>query len=378
MSVIENNDNIKSGNNAKKETFVVPAVIREEKEVMPLEKAILIALLLHPAVLLILITASFILKFLGIDFNLFNKPDLKPKDIEFVLVEKEAPPIDKNTKNRADRDSRAGGKHDPQRKVSLPQAPAPKAEKPVQRPQPKPQQPKVQPQKVQQPKAEAPKVQKPAPQVQTPAPKAPAPKPNATPALPKPTAKPQSDFNIPIPKSNIPQIAQPTAPVTNAPLGGGAKGSNGSTGGMSSASPSFSPSTSSSAGGGRFNGVSGYGNGNLGNPGPGNPNGAPGIDAIREPDFGPYMKELQRLIKMNWDPPKGNESKRVILLFTIARDGRLLNVNVHRSSGLPAADKAALDAVKLTAPFRPLPPDFRGNSVDIQFTFDYNVFGVSR
>ena len=35
-----------------------------------------------------------------------------------------------------------------------------------------------------------------------------------------------------------------------------------------------------------------------------------------------------------------------------------------------------LDAVKLTAPFRPLPPDFRGDNVDIQFTFDYNVFGI--
>ena len=89
------------------------------------------------------------------------------------------------------------------------------------------------------------------------------------------------------------------------------------------------------------------------------------------------MKELQRRIKMNWDPPKGNESKRVVLLFSIARDGRLLNVKVHRSSGLPAADNAAIDAVKLTAPFRPLPPEFKGNSVDIQFTFDYNVFGVS-
>ena len=88
------------------------------------------------------------------------------------------------------------------------------------------------------------------------------------------------------------------------------------------------------------------------------------------------MTELQRRIKMNWDPPKGNESKRVVLLFSIARDGRLLNVKVHRSSGLATADKAAIDAVKLTAPFRPLPPDFRGDSVDIQFTFDYNVFGI--
>ena len=89
------------------------------------------------------------------------------------------------------------------------------------------------------------------------------------------------------------------------------------------------------------------------------------------------MKELQRRIKMNWDPPKGNESKRVILLFTISRDGRLLNIQVSKSSGLKAADDAAVNAVKLTAPFRPLPPEFRGNSVDIQFTFDYNVLGVS-
>jgi hypothetical protein len=30
------------------------------------------------------------------------------------------------------------------------------------------------------------------------------------------------------------------------------------------------------------------------------------------------MSELQRRIKRNWSPPRGNESKRVILLFKIA------------------------------------------------------------
>ena len=313
---------------------------------------------------------------------------MKPKDIEFVLVEKEAPPIDKNTRNRADKDSQAGGKHDPKRAVSLPQSAAPKApakkptppaKKPaVQKPQPKPQpvaKPQPKPQPTPQPKVE--QVQQPAPK---PVPKTPAPRPQPKPVAPTPTPKLPSDFNIPIPKSAIPQIAQPTtAPVTAAPQIGGSSGSS-----SAAPSPSFSPTTSASkggagatsGGGGRFSNVTGSGSGNLGNPGPGNPNGAPGIDAIKEPDFGPYMKELQRRIKMNWDPPKGNESKRVVLLFSIARDGRLLNVSVHRSSGLPAADKAAIDAVKLTAPFRPLPPDFKGNSVDIQFTFDYNVFGI--
>ena len=388
MSIIKNDDNIKSPKPRKKSIYEVPAVVRKDKEEVSFEKALTIAVLLHPAVILILLLSSFVLKLLGIDFSLFDKPDLKPKDIEFVLVEKEAPPIDKNTRNRSDKNSQAGGKHDPKRKVSLPQQEAPKApakkptppkaqkpatpQKPVAKPQPKPQpvqKPTPKPQ-VQQP------VQKP-----TPAPKPQAPKPTVTPSVPKPTVKPTSNFNIPIPKSAIPQIAQPTtAPVTSAPKVGGSAANSGG-----SAAPSFSPTSSagskgsgsSAGGGGRFSNSSGGGRANLGNPGPGNPNGAPGIDAIKEPDFGPYMKELQRRIKMNWDPPKGNESKRVILLFSIARDGRLLNVKVHRSSGLQSADNAAIEAVKLTAPFRPLPPEFKGQSVDIQFTFDYNVFGIS-
>ena len=89
------------------------------------------------------------------------------------------------------------------------------------------------------------------------------------------------------------------------------------------------------------------------------------------------MRELQRRIKMNWDPPKGNESKRVVLMFKIAKDGRLLSCNVFKSSGLPNADKAAINAVQASAPFRPLPAEFKGPSIDIQFTFDYNVFGAS-
>lgn len=92
-----------------------------------------------------------------------------------------------------------------------------------------------------------------------------------------------------------------------------------------------------------------------------------------EPDFGPYMRNLQSNIKRNWYPPKGNESKRVVLLFKIAKDGRLLSCSVFKSSGKSDADDAAIKAVKLSAPFRPLPKEFKGQSIDIQFTFDYNL-----
>lgn len=96
-----------------------------------------------------------------------------------------------------------------------------------------------------------------------------------------------------------------------------------------------------------------------------------------KPDFDLYMKELQRQIKRNWKPPKDTESKRIVVLFKVSKNGALLSQNVYNSSGNSAADNAALEAVKLAAPFKPLPPEFKGESVDIQFTFDYNVFGAN-
>lgn len=62
---------------------------------------------------------------MGINLSLFKKPQAQlKKDIEFVLVDKEAKPRDPNTRNRADMNSRSGGINDPKRKVSMP-SPAP-------------------------------------------------------------------------------------------------------------------------------------------------------------------------------------------------------------------------------------------------------------
>ena len=102
------------------------------------------------------------------------------------------------------------------------------------------------------------------------------------------------------------------------------------------------------------------------------------IVSVKEPDFGPYMKDLQQRIKSNWNPPRGNESKRVVLLFKVAKDGRLLSCSVFQSSGMKEVDSAAIAAVRMASPFRPLPEEFKNQSVDIQFTFDYNVFGSNR
>ncbi len=363
--------------NIKNEDFYVPpAVLKNNEGGMTLKKSIIISTILHPSVLGAGWLIFVILAFLGINFSIFDRPKPKMNDIEFVLVEKEGTPRDKKTPYRADINSRSGGVNDPTKKVSMPSpapaktqkqaqasAPAKKVSQ-TQQSTPVKQQPTPKAvQTVQQAPAKAPEVAKPQPPTARPSLK--------PPMTPKTVQKPSSAFTVPVPSGGTKTGSYSTGPISGS--GSAPKGTSG--GGSYAPAPSLAPTGGGSSGTRLSHGGSGGGTGNIGNPGGGG--GAPGIDAIREPDFGPYMRDLQRRIKMNWDPPKGNESKRVVLLFKIAKDGRLLSCSVYKSSGLPNADNAALNAVKLTAPFRPLPVDFKGSSIDIQFTFDYNVFGAS-
>ena len=341
-------------------------------------------------ILLFLITAL-----QSLIFPYLPKPELPAQNLEFKLVQNESkPPIDKNTKIRSDRDSQAGGKHDPTRAISEPSpAPSPQvkkqvAQKPTPKPQPKKvvqkQQPQPQPKKV---------VQKPQPQpqpqkvVSKPTPIKPSavkptvkptmkPQGVALPTAPKIATAPKSPFAVPVQSSSAP------VGTTYKPQGVPVPSSTGSSSGSSASAPApkfsssggASSSSSSGSSGGSYASRGSYGGyGSGGNPSPGNPNGAPGIDAIRQPNWGPYMRDLEQRIKRNWTPPKGDSSKRVIITFTIGRDGRLLSHRVTKSSGVPLADRAAMSAIELTAPFRPLPPEFKGQSVPIEFTFDYNV-----
>lgn len=351
--------------------------------------------------------------FNGLIFSMLPKPELPERNIEFKLVQNESkPPINKNTKIRSDRDSQAGGKHDPKKPISEPSMPkaaqqkksVAKKSQPAQQPkkvvqkQVAKQQPVKTPQKPtikQQPTKTVQKtpVQQPQQIVSKPTPIKPAaPTPAMKPSV-KPAVKPQGVNTPSAPKiataPKSPFVVQ--APSVKAPVGStykpagvsGTSSASGTSGsapapkfssqGGSSSYGSSSKSSSSSSGSYASRGSSGGGYGSGGNPGPGNPNGTPGIDAIRQPNWGPYMRDLEQRIKRNWTPPKGDSSKRVVITFTIGRDGRLLSHKVTKSSGVPLADRAAMSAIELTAPFRPLPPEFRGQSVPIEFTFDYNV-----
>ncbi len=377
----------------------VTVIVKPQDKEIPLKKSIFISTVLHPLVVFLVWGLTTLLILLGIIVPIFNKPQLK-KDITFTLVTNpEAPPINKNTKNRSDRNSRAGGKHDPTKRESepRPQAAAAKQQQkastqPKQqnhqqsKPKQQPRQQQKQPVQKQQNKVQQ---QKQALKQETRKPIE-APKPNNVVTSPRPSVTPKNKFAIEVPKVN--PNSKPgvhSGPIASSGANTSGKPSSSNTNKTSSGSnvgpvlvPSQGGSSSngaSSRGNGRFNSGGSYGSsGNAGNPSPGNPKGAPGIDAIREPDFGPYMKEVERRIKANWSPPNGGQSKKVVLLFTIARDGRLLSLKIAKSSGYKADDDAAISAVKLTAPFRPLPPEYKGSSVDINFTFDFYASSARR
>lgn len=331
----------------------------------------LFSILCHGLLVLLVFLTLFILDFLGIEWMAFNPMTLTPQEIQFVLVDvPEQPPRDPNTKNRADRASRSGGEKADPKATTLPQRKAGStAAKPT--PTVRPQQPSPKPAK-QQPRQATPRKQPKKAQQQPP--KRPTP-PRPSTSTPKPTSRPVAP-----PSPIAPTIKTPAPPTPNGTRGPVLPSPTGSSSGRSSSNPTQitggygaqrRPGQVGSPG--NVGGSNGTGSTNrYGATGGGG--GAPGIDALPDPDYGAYMAELQRRIKRNWRPPKAQEDKRVVVLFRIARDGRLLSLDIKTSSGYSEADAAAKAAVRLSSPFRPLPAGHREADLPVEFTFDYNVY----
>ena len=89
-----------------------------------------------------------------------------------------------------------------------------------------------------------------------------------------------------------------------------------------------------------------------------------------------YMRDLHRQIKANWvlpsDMERSNLDKvKVVVDFNVSKEGSLIKEPVIKeSSGVESVDLSCINAIKLTAPFRPLPPGFTGEYLDTSFTFE--------
>ncbi len=94
------------------------------------------------------------------------------------------------------------------------------------------------------------------------------------------------------------------------------------------------------------------------------------VAIIKPLNWTAYMQGVEKKLKSNWNPP-ADVSRKTVALFKVAKDGKLLGITIIESSGSKAHDDAAKKAINLSAPFEPLPQEFKKDSVDIEFTFDY-------
>jgi len=92
--------------------------------------------------------------------------------------------------------------------------------------------------------------------------------------------------------------------------------------------------------------------------------------------YGWYVNAVRNRISSNWllstISPNIITAPRVYMTFEIQRDGSIANTEITQSSGIPEVDRSALRAVLASNPLGPLPPDYSGGKVSVDFYFDFH------
>jgi TonB family protein len=63
----------------------------------------------------------------------------------------------------------------------------------------------------------------------------------------------------------------------------------------------------------------------------------------------------------------------VALQFAISRDGSVVKIVFASNSGAESLDRAAVASISMSHPFPPLPAEYHGDTIRLQFTFQYNM-----
>jgi protein TonB len=96
-------------------------------------------------------------------------------------------------------------------------------------------------------------------------------------------------------------------------------------------------------------------------------------------DFGSryawYVRVVNQKVSENWlkyeVDPRIQDANRVYVTFDIERNGHPTNVQIEQSSGVPSLDRSAIQALQRIDTFGPLPSDYSGSRVSVEFWFDY-------
>lgn len=102
------------------------------------------------------------------------------------------------------------------------------------------------------------------------------------------------------------------------------------------------------------------------------------LSDTRGVDFGPYLARIVFVVRRNWlsvipESARLGEKGRVGIVFEILKDGSMPQERMVASSGSDPLDRAAFNGIHASAPFPPLPAEFTGNHLVLQFIFLYNL-----
>jgi TonB family protein len=91
-------------------------------------------------------------------------------------------------------------------------------------------------------------------------------------------------------------------------------------------------------------------------------------------DFGPWMRRFIAQIRRNWFVPYAAMSLHghVVLSFNVHRDGTISDLQVMQPSTIDAFTKSAFNAVQLSNPTVPFPPEFPDEQGRFIVTFYFN------
>lgn len=121
-------------------------------------------------------------------------------------------------------------------------------------------------------------------------------------------------------------------------------------------------------------------NGEFAPPSPGNI--GSGLELLSDPkgvDFRPYLIQILNSVRRNWHAvlPEsarlGMKRGRVAIQFIVAKDGSVPKLVIADTSADQTLDRAAVAGISASNPFPPLPGEFSGNEIRLQFVFLYNM-----
>jgi TolA protein len=84
-----------------------------------------------------------------------------------------------------------------------------------------------------------------------------------------------------------------------------------------------------------------------------------------------YFQIIQQKVESSFSQPLSRSGLICRVKFTILRDGTIANPVVVQSTGNPAIDQYALDALRRTEKLPPLWDGFGKNQLEITITFNY-------